>query len=567
LIWGGLLFSLLTAGQALAEKRVALVIGNSNYLKVKALPNPTRDAAAVAELLRASGFNVVETRDNLNGVDMRRVIRDFTDQTRDADVAVIYYAGHGMEVDGVNYLLPVDVALERDIDVEDEAISLDRILKVLEPARRLRLVILDACRDNPFTRTMRRTVASRSIGRGLARVEPTTSDTMIAFAAKAGSTADDGNDKHSPFTTALLKNLAIPGLDLRIAFGRIRDDVLALTSRRQEPFVYGSLGGTTVSLMPPAPVEPPPAATPAVAAPAPAPVVDAEAIMRRDYEFAEQVATKTAWEAFLAAHGSGFYADLAKAQIAKINAQNAKPMVVATAPVTTPPAAPARARVQPAAPAAAPAPTAAPATTVAPAPITRTQKLSPGPRMTSLQPQTQPAPAKPNITPLEIARQTHVELARLGCYAGKPDHPWDQQSRVALEVFNHHAGTQLDAKVASIETLDVLRAKTTRVCPLQCERGYRANGTTCVKVACKRGYTAGDNGQCERNRPRTQSVPRPRSRNVDITPGPRLTRSADSQSDARRVVCGQNGCLPVRPGCRGEVRPSGQSEIAVVNCR
>jgi uncharacterized caspase-like protein len=153
---------------------------------------------------------------------------------RDADVGVVYYAGHGIEVDGSNYLIPVDAALERDVDVDDETISVDRVMKAMDPVKRLRLVILDACRDNPFTRTMKRTMSSRSIGRGLAKVEPLTSDTLIAFAAKAGSTAMDGDGKNSPFTAALVRHLATPGLDLRIAFGQVRDDVLKATSNRQE---------------------------------------------------------------------------------------------------------------------------------------------------------------------------------------------------------------------------------------------------------------------------------------------------------------------------------------------
>ena len=120
----------------------------------------------------------------------------------------------------------------------------------------LRLVILDACRDNPFAKTMKRTVGSRAIGRGLAKVEPSSPNTMIAFAAKAGSTASDGDSKNSPFAAALVDHLAKPGLDLRKAFGFVRDDVLKATNNAQEPFVYGSLGGNDVSLVPAAPVAP-----------------------------------------------------------------------------------------------------------------------------------------------------------------------------------------------------------------------------------------------------------------------------------------------------------------------
>ena len=238
LVIGWILLTLvLGATPLLAEKRVALVIGNSTYGNVPKLPNPSNDAEAVGILLKSAGFEVVEMRRDLSIADMRRAINNFSDLTQNAETAVVFYAGHGIEVDGVNYLVPVDAKLGRDLDVEDETISLDRILRVLEPAKRLRLVILDACRDNPFSKTMKRTVASRSVGRGLSRVEPATSDTLIAFAAKAGSTASDGDGVHSPFTAALLRHLVTPGLDVRLAFGQVRDDVMKATGNRQEPFV------------------------------------------------------------------------------------------------------------------------------------------------------------------------------------------------------------------------------------------------------------------------------------------------------------------------------------------
>jgi hypothetical protein len=242
---------------------------------------------------------------------MRRALRDFSDRVSDADVAVVYYAGHGMEIDGINYVIPVDAVLERDIDAYDEAVSLDRILAVIEPAKALRLVILDACRDNPFNKTMKRTIGSRAIARGLAKIEPNSPNTLIAFAAKAGSTASDGDRKNSPFTAALVKYLPKPGLDLRRAFGFARDDVLKATSNRQEPFVYGSLGGDDVALVPAKPVGPTAAQNWG-----PNPQAD----MRRDYELALQLGTRAAWASFLNAHPSGFYADLARGQLEKAQA-------------------------------------------------------------------------------------------------------------------------------------------------------------------------------------------------------------------------------------------------------
>lgn len=238
------------AGPALAEKRVALIMGNSAYKNVAQLPNPVNDAAAMAALLKAAGFDSVDARLDLGVADMRRAISNFSDTASDADIAVVFYAGHGIEVDGTNYIIPVDAALKRDIDVDDEAVPLDRVLKVLDSTKRLRLVILDACRDNPFSKSMKRTLGTRSVSRGLAKVEPSSSDTLIAFAAKAGSVAADGDSANSPFTTALLKFITAPGLDLRLALGRVRDDVLSTTRNKQEPFVYGSLGGSTVALVP-----------------------------------------------------------------------------------------------------------------------------------------------------------------------------------------------------------------------------------------------------------------------------------------------------------------------------
>ena len=306
--WAALLFN----GPAFAEKRVALVMGNSAYQNVNRLANPGNDSGAISATFKSAGFDVVELKRDLNVSEMRRALRDFSDTVRDADVAIVYFAGHGIEIDGTNYVIPVDAVLERDIDAFDEAIPLDRILTVIEPARQLRLVILDACRDNPFNKTMKRTIGARAIGRGLAKVEPTSPNTLIAFAAKAGSTASDGDSKNSPFTAALVKYLPRPGLDLRKAFGFARDDVLKATNNRQEPFIYGSLGGDDVALVPA--VAAPPLATS---------LSDPNASIRRDYELAERIGTKPVWDSFISNYPAGFYTDLAKAQRDKLSAEAA----------------------------------------------------------------------------------------------------------------------------------------------------------------------------------------------------------------------------------------------------
>src|SRR3954470_2832738 len=304
-----LIFGLwLASGSALADRRGALVIGNSAYKNAPRLANPVNDAGLVGGMFRNAGFDTVEIRLDLNASEMRRSLREFAARTRDADMAVIYYAGHGIELDGSNYLVPTDAMLETDGDVLDETVALDRALYAVEPAKQLRLVILDACRDNPFAKTMKRTLASRAIGGGLAKVEPTSPNTMIAFAAKAGSTASDGDSRNSPFAVALTDHLPKPGLDLRKAFGFVRDDVLKKTGNKQEPYVYGSLGGDDVPLVP---------ASPAAAGPQANP----QDSVRKDYELALQAGLREAWEAFLQTYPDGFYANLARVQLKKIAAE------------------------------------------------------------------------------------------------------------------------------------------------------------------------------------------------------------------------------------------------------
>jgi formylglycine-generating enzyme required for sulfatase activity len=314
---------------ALAEKRVALVIGNGLYTKVDKLPNPPHDAEAMAVLLRKAGFEVIAKTD-LSGDVMRSTLRDFSDQVRDADMALVFYAGHGMEMNGVNYLIPVDARIARDIDVEDEAISLDRIIRTIEPARRLQLVILDACRDNPFVRSMRRTIVSRSLRSGHGDIDERglPANMLIAYAQKAGSTADDGDGANSPYTAALLNHLATPGLDVELALRRARDEVLKTTRNRQEPFKYGSLSGSELALVPAAghaePASPPTQARLSEAAEA--------------WDRTKDTTSIALLETFIVRYKDTYYADLARARIEDIK----KRQVAIATPPAPPPARPDR---------------------------------------------------------------------------------------------------------------------------------------------------------------------------------------------------------------------------------
>jgi hypothetical protein len=256
--------SALFATAAAADRRVALVIGNSSYKNASSLSNTINDSTAIANLFKSVGFEVVISRNDLGVVDFKRAVREFLLTAENADIAVVYYAGHGVEIGGTNYLVPVDAKLGRDYDVEDEAVALDRIIWALQTVRRLRLILLDACRDNPFPARIRSAGVRSTMKGGLAKIEDVSADTLVAYAAKAGSVSYDGDGTNSPYATALLKHLAEPGLDIRIALGRVRDEVLDMTGGRQEPFIYGSLGGATIPLVPaPAPRKVEPAQQPA----------------------------------------------------------------------------------------------------------------------------------------------------------------------------------------------------------------------------------------------------------------------------------------------------------------
>src|SRR5262245_19068214 len=241
--------ALLAAGPAQAEKRVALVIGNAGYKTVSELPNPRKDARDVAAALRGLGFDVVEHHD-LGMREMQRALSRFEDKATGADWAVVYYAGHGIEVDGRNYLIPVDAELKRGSDVEDETLALDRVLARVAAAGKLQLVILDACRFNPFKQRM--AGATRLVGeRGLARVEPAQPNVVVAYAAREGQAAHDGKPgDNSPYAGALVKRLGEPGLELGKFFRKVREDVMTVTGGRQRPFEYGSLIGPDLFFKP-----------------------------------------------------------------------------------------------------------------------------------------------------------------------------------------------------------------------------------------------------------------------------------------------------------------------------
>ena len=238
------LVALVLAGSAsveLAARQVALVVGNSSYAHIGRLPNPENDAVDLSAALRRIGFEVTTELD-ANRVELTEALRAFTRRSAGADVSLVFYAGHGLEMDGINYLVPVDARLERDVDVRYETVTLDDLL-VSTVGARLRLVILDACRNNPLARSMQRTVASRSVSGGsFGQLDEDLlgDETLVAYAAAAGTTAADGTGRNSPYTSALLAHLDEP-LEILTLFRRVRARVLEVTNGEQRPHEYQSL--------------------------------------------------------------------------------------------------------------------------------------------------------------------------------------------------------------------------------------------------------------------------------------------------------------------------------------
>ena len=231
-------------------RRVALVIGNGAYKAVDPLINPKNDAGAVAGELTRLRFEVIEKHD-LGVVAMRKALGEFEDKTAGAEWAFVYYAGHGMELDGHNWLIPVDAELARATDMPDEAIALDRVLARLNAARKLRIVVLDACRNNPFiARMVMNRVSTRAVARGLSAVEPAHGE-VVFYAARDGSTALDGKGGNSPFASALVKHMDEDGVELGRFFRRVTSTVLATTGNQQEPFVYGRIPDEDFFFKPP----------------------------------------------------------------------------------------------------------------------------------------------------------------------------------------------------------------------------------------------------------------------------------------------------------------------------
>jgi len=329
----------LSTVSARADRRVAFVVGNGAYQNVDALPNPPVDAKAMAALLRNTGFDVVEGI-NLGRDAMTARLREFALKTPGADVAVFFYAGHGISVNGRNYMIPVDGDLKSEVDVKlGAAIDIDVTLDQTMSDAKVKLVFLDACRDNPFAAKIRSASKTRSVvvGSGLAEMK-SGEGTLIAFATGPGQTALDGDTGgNSPFTRALLAHIATPGVEIQQAMTQVRADVSAQTAKQQLPWGHTNLIGS-VYLNPvgaPAPTAAAPAEAPS-AAPATGPVVAASETEIEFWRSIKDTRKPEELNAYLTNYPNGQFRPLALARLAALQTPDANPATRTTAPAAAP---------------------------------------------------------------------------------------------------------------------------------------------------------------------------------------------------------------------------------------
>jgi uncharacterized caspase-like protein len=395
-------------GGAQAEKRVALVIGNSAYQNTAPLKNPRSDAEDMSTALKRLGFEVISGYD-LDDRGMSQRVRDFARSVEGADTALFFYAGHGLQSKGQNYLVPVNASLKTESDLDFETVSLDLVMKQMQRSARVSLVFLDACRDNPLTRSLRSGSRSTAVGTGLARIEEA-AGMMISFSTQPGNVALDGAGRNSPFTKALLQHIDTAGATIGDIMIDVRKQVIAETNERQIPWENSSLTGKFY-FRPGAQV----AATdpgPAAAAPQTAPSRDLglgvpEAAL--DHTFWTSIVDSndaSLYREYLRRFPTGMYVSIAEAKLQALSPRPASPDGGNTKTAM----------------------------------VTGTAEAQRGIE-----------------SPRQVAEDMQRELKRVGCFSGAIDGAWGPQSRSAIERFNQAAKLDLQAEAPS--TQDVTKVK------------------------------------------------------------------------------------------------------------
>jgi hypothetical protein len=518
----------LGATQAMAERRVALVVGNAQYANAPALPNPRNDAQDISSLLKKVGFEVTVGYD-LDQTNFARTIDDFARALEGADVGLFFYAGHGLQINEKNYLVSTGAKLESTFLVPSETMELDAIVRLMESKASTNLIFLDACRNNPLTDNLKRNLAavsrSTTVGRGLARIEPTGRDTLVAFSATPGQEAADGRGRNSPFTASLLRHLAKPGLEVSVMLKEVAADVRGETHNAQRPQQLSDMSKPFyfVKAEPAAPA-------PAAAIPAASPVAPVDPV---DLQFWQSAAAANECEsirAYIREFPAGKFINLAhisERRLCKTDPEVAtqRPSSQSVAPALVPgPAAP----VAPAPPVVVgspdpvtnvgvAAPTAPPpSVTPAPGPEAPTAAVPSG-IVGPLDPVTNvavaaptpPPPAAPAATPVvaptlvDVARDLQKELIRVGCGTNgiEIDGIWGPASRDALRSFNEHTRSAVAIDRPTPEALEEVRNHKDRVCSINCKPGTELRGTTCVAKPPERSRHASPSPERGRDQP------------------------------------------------------------------
>ncbi|MCG6858608.1 MAG: caspase domain-containing protein [Salaquimonas sp.] len=442
--------ALMTAGaQASTGKRVAMVIGNSAYEHAPQLANPSNDAADIANALRSLGFIVVEGQD-LTNRGMRNKIREFASDLRGADVGMLFYAGHGLQVNGRNYLAPIDAKLDFESDLDFETIPLDFIQRQMEREVSTILLFLDACRDNPLTRSFKAASRSGGAGKGLAEVK-SAPGTLIAFSTDPNNVALDGKGRNSPFTQALLDNIGRENVEIQTMMTDVRQQVYQETDEQQTPWINSSLlgrfyfapkddetDGTSQS------------ATDSGTAKATGKnsSVDRAQIEKLAWDAVKDTDNPDELQAFISTFGSSFYGKLARLKLQRLR-ENEK-AGEATAQTDKP------------------------------------SQPAPEQQLASLE---QPKPEEETTRkldvpsdPREIVQGIQQELVRLSCNPGRPDGIWGRRSQGALDRFKRGAKVELASADPDAELLDQLK-------------NYKGNGCPVVR-SCPSGQRMNSRGQC-----------------------------------------------------------------------
>jgi len=531
----GLLAAAFLPADARAERRVALVVGNAAYVNAPTLRNPRNDANDVAETLKKLGFEV-EFGLDLDQQNFAQAIDRFARALDGADVGMFFYAGHGLQMNEKNYLVSTNARLNSEFLLSSETIDLEAIVRLMESKVPVNLVFLDACRNNPLAENLRANLASTkrsaSLGRGLARIEPSGHDTLIAFAAAPGQEAADGRDRNSPFTASLLKRMPQPDLEVSVMLKEVAADVRLETRNNQRPQQLSDMSKTFYF----AKSAPKPVVAVVVPPPPPPSAGDDRALDVAYWSAAQSANDCEATRAYLRRFPNGVFIELAKLNERRLC--NSRALTVIDAPSDSLAAAPPP-------PAAAQPPAIAPVPPLASAAEAPAAAAAPPARIAALPEPSAAAPDAETPRP-DLARDILLELQRLGCVSGKIDVNWGPSARAAVNRFNRYARTALDPEIPTAATQTALRARGTRICPLECGRGFHVEDDTCVAIAPARQKARKADRPPERGKPQARPEREPRARPERAAGAPPKSEFASPLCQSR-IQVGTKWCCTYDP--------------------